>query len=128
MHGIDTNVLVRMIVKDDELQARKALQYIKKHKEIFISHLVLCEFSWVCSTCYDFTKVELLKVIDHILRTDHFVFEQTDTLWSALHEYKVSNADFSDCLLGAIAKHRGSVHVGTFDKKAARLSFFEWIG
>lgn len=53
MYAIDTNVLVRIIVKDDELQAKKALQYVKKHKNIFISHIVLCEFSWVCAACYE---------------------------------------------------------------------------
>jgi predicted nucleic-acid-binding protein len=127
MKAIDTNILVRIIIKDDETQAKKALYYIKQNAEIFISLLVLCELSWVCIACYDLKKNELVKIIDNILRTGEFNVESSETVWTALHEYRSTNADFSDCLIGAIAKHHGCSKVATFDKKASNSHFFELV-
>lgn len=127
MHGIDTNILVRLIIQDDEAQCRKALDYIKKHKEVFITNLVLCEFTWVATACYLLKKEDLSKAIEGILKTEQFVIENADAAWTALHEYHRGKADFSDCLIGAIAKHYGCISTVTFDKKASELSYFELL-
>lgn len=127
MKAIDSKVLVRLIIQDDEHQSKKALAYVKKNTPIFISHLVLCELCWVCGSCYELTKEELSKVLENILRTETFVIENSDLVWSAIHHYKLENVDFPDLLIGVTAKHYGSELVGTFDKKAGRSSFFELI-
>lgn len=127
MNAIDTNVLVRIIIQDDEQQTEKALEYVKKNNEVFINHVVLCEFSWVCMACYGLKKVELIRALDNILRTENFIIEASEIVWAALHEYKLVSADFSDCLIGACAHHRGYLRVGTFDKKASKSQFFELI-
>lgn len=127
MNAIDTNILVRLIVQDDEEQSKKALNFIKKQGVVFISTIVLCEFSWVCLACYDFNKKELYKALEHILRTDQFKIENSDSVWGALHEFHHSQIDFSDCLIGSISKHNDCEKVVTFDKKATHSDFFELL-
>ena len=127
MRAIDTNVLVRILIKDDENQSKKALKYVKKHGEVFISLIVLCETIWVCKDCYDLNKDEIIQVINHILRTDQFIVDYSEVVWSALSEYKRVSIDFADCLIGAIAKFHSYLPVGTFDKKAKKSEYFEHI-
>ena len=124
MNAIDTNVLVRLIVKDDDVQAKKALNYVKKHGEVFISAVVLCETTWVFESCYDIKKRELINIIEKILTTTQLTVEYPEAIWLALNEYKRINTDFSDCLIGAIAKHHKCHEVVTFDKKAAKSTLF----
>ena len=127
MIAIDTNVLIRLIVEDDDIQARKALNFLKQHKEVFISVVVVCEAAWVLESCYNVKKDKLVKVFENILRVDQFNIESSESIWLALNEYKKINADFSDCIIGAIAKTNGHQPVVTFDKKAAKSSFFKLI-
>lgn len=127
MYAIDTNVLVRIIIQDDEVQMKKAVKYVEECGDVFISLIVLCEFSWVVTSVYEFDKHNLLDVIENILRTEQFSVQEPDSVREALNEYKKSNADFSDCLIGAIAKNHRCANVATFDKRAAKSTFFELI-
>lgn len=127
MNAIDTNVLVRIIVQDNDIQSHKALKYVQRHREVFISHVVLCEAMWVFESCYDVKKPELLLILEEILSTKQFAMENADIVWRSLREYKKVNSDFADCLIGAIAHYHNTKAVGTFDKKAAKSSFFELI-
>lgn len=127
MIAIDTNVLVRLIVEDDDIQAHKALKLLQQHNEVFISTVVICETAWVLESCYDIKKNKLIEVFENILRVEQFDVEYSESIWLALNEYKKINADFSDCVIGAIAKTKGHYPVATFDKKAAKSAFFKLI-
>jgi len=127
MKAIDTNVLVRLLVKDNKSQSQKALIYVKKHPGVFISLLVLCETTWVLSSCYNIKKTELCVAIENILSVDEFEVEDSDIVWRSLSEYKKLNIDFSDCLIGVIAKYNNTDIVATFDKKAAKSNLFELL-
>ena len=127
MKAIDTNVLVRLIVKDNDIQAKKALNYVKKQGEVLISTIVLCETAWVLEACYDIKKTELINVVEKVLFTTQFIFEHTDVIWLALNEFKRTNTDFTDCLIVATAKQQECQSVGTFDKKASKSELFELI-
>lgn len=69
------HVLVRLIINDDEVQAKNALKYVKKHAPVFISYIVLCEFSWVSTISYQIKKETFLHVMDKILRKETFILE-----------------------------------------------------
>jgi len=127
MIAIDTNVLVRLIVEDNDIQARKALKFLEKHSEAFISAIVICEAAWVLESCYEFKKEVLVNVFENILRVDQFFIEHSEQIWVALNEYKKFNIDFSDCVIAAIAKLNDCDFVATFDKKAAKSQLFELI-
>lgn len=127
MIAIDTNVLVRLIVEDDHIQSQKALNSLKKHNNVFISAIVICETAWVLESCYSLKKSEMIDVFENILRIEQFDIEHSESIWLALNEFKKINTDFSDCIIGAIAKTNGHYPVLTFDKKAAKSSFFKLI-
>lgn len=127
MHAIDTNVLVRIIIKDDDLQTKKALSYVEKHKEVYISLVVLIETIWVFESCYDIEKSDLIKIIQNILMTTEFVIEHSEVVWLALDEFSEHNLDLTDCIIGALAKFHGYQPVATFDKKAAKSILFDLL-
>ncbi len=126
MKALDTNVLIRLLTKDDEAQAKKAYAYVKKHQPVFINHVVLCETMWVLSKLYGHTRAEIAKILDNMLLSDIFVIAENDLVWAALNDFQNYAADFSDILIGRI-NHKNDASTATFDKKAARLPYFEFL-
>ncbi len=127
MIGIDTNVLLRTLINENQIQSHKALKLIQQQQPIYISNIVLCETMWVLKSRYHFTKLELIKSIENILKTNHFHIEHRDAVWLAFHEYQYINADFSDCVIGAVAKLYQCDFVATFDKNASKSKNFKLI-
>jgi predicted nucleic-acid-binding protein len=131
MIGLDTNILVRYIVRDDLAQAKIADSYIHKCRdndiELFISNVVLCELIWVLDISYEYEKNQIINTIEKILRTSQFTVEDAQSSWQALATYKKSSADFSDAMIGFINKSAGCKKTITFDKTAAKLAEFEII-
>ena len=128
MIGLDTNVLARYIVEDDEKQARIATRIIDSctvDEPGFVSHIVLIELTWVLSSCYDADKNALIAVIEQLLQTKQLIVDQGQIVWHALDDYKKSSADFSDCLLSRINQEAGCSTTVTFDKDAAKLPCME---
>lgn len=128
MIGLDTNVLARYIVEDDEKQARIATRVIDSctaDDPGFVSHMVLVELMWVLSSCYDADKSALVAVIEQLLQTKQLIVERGETVWHALEDYKKSSADFSDCLISRINQEAGCSKTVTFDKDAAKLPYME---
>ena len=127
MIAIDTNVLVRLIVDDDNIQARKALKLVEDESEVFISTIVLCKAAWVLESCYALKKSELINTFEQVLRINQFNIEYSEAIWQALNEYKKVNADFSDCIIATIAKANNCDTVTTFDNQAAKSDLFTLI-
>ncbi len=132
MNGLDTNILVRYLIQDDEAQAKTANLYIKKHctddSPAFINRIVLCELVWVLESAYKYEKKQIFMVLEKILQTSQFVVEDSGSAWHALADYKKTNVDFSDSLIGAVNKLAGCKKTATFDKQAGKLPDFEFIG
>ncbi len=129
MIAIDTNVLVRLIVKDDEIQARKALKLIQSQEQsnVFIATVVICEMSWVLESCYQLKKPEIIRIFESLLRVKQFNVQASDVVWRALTAYECSQAEFSDCLISAVSKLHGAAYVTTFDKRAAKSEGFQLV-
>jgi predicted nucleic-acid-binding protein len=128
MIGLDTNVLVRYIVEDDEKQARVATRIIDNctvDEPGFVSNIVLIELTWVLSSCYNADKAALVAVIEQLLQTKQLLVAQAEIVWHALDDYKKSSADFSDCLLSRINQEAGCSTTVTFDKDPAKLPCME---
>ncbi|MEA1934143.1 MAG: PIN domain-containing protein [Thermodesulfobacteriota bacterium] len=81
MIGIDTNVLVRYITQDDELQAIVATEFIENYcssgNKIFINHIVICELVWVLKKCYKLSKPKTINIIEYILKISQFSIENS---------------------------------------------------
>ncbi len=118
MIGLDTNVLVRYLTKDDEAQWRQATQLIQSSEQCFITNIVLCEMVWVLrGEPYQYKKDEILKTLETMLQSPTFEFENRSAVYQALQRAKQGRADFSDYLIGAVALQAGSCETATFDRK-----------
>lgn len=128
MTGIDTNILVRYMVQDDEQQAELANDLIENRcspsAPAMISLIVLCETVWVLKSAYGYARDQIAFALRQVLLTECFDVERHDLAWSALLDYQESNADFSDAVIARMNQLRGSETTYTFDRKAARLNGF----
>lgn len=121
MNGLDTNILVRYLVQDDIEQGRLAAEYIKQVKAsgetCFINNIVLCELVWVLKSSYKLSRSEIIDVLEKILRTDVFDFENRETAWLSVQEMKKGKADFSDYFIVKLNKQANCTETATFDIK-----------
>jgi len=128
MLGIDTNVLVRFLVRDDEIQFEKARKLIRREvaagHRVFINQLVLMETEWVLRSRYAVPKNQILEAISGLLNSTDIQFEDEPSIEEALFIWKESDADFADCLIGAKNRRMECRATVTFDKKASRLPGF----
>jgi predicted nucleic-acid-binding protein len=128
MLGIDTNVLVRYLVHDDEVQFEKASRLIKREvsagEAVFVSLPVLLETEWVLRSRYNIKKPEIIDAFSALLDATEIQFEDEPAIEESLQFWKDGAADFADCLIGAHNRRLGCRATATFDAKAARLSAF----
>ncbi len=126
MLGLDTNVLVRYLVQDDQAQYEKARRLIRREaargEPIFISLLVLLEIEWVLRSRYGLVKTEILATFSALLDAADLAFEDEASLESALYSWKDSTADFADCLIEARNRQLGCRATATFDANALKVS------
>lgn len=120
MIALDTNVLVRFLVEDDEQQSRLAARLIKaaieRDGQLFISDIVLCETVWVLSSAYRFSRPEIAAALSGLLRARAVVFSSSDRLTRALEAYTKGKGDFADYLIREHARAAGAETVATFDR------------
>lgn len=120
MRAVDTNVLVRLIVRDDEKQAAAAEAFIEKGA--WLSHLALAEATWVLSAVYDQDASNIAHAVEMLMHHQSLTVQDAEVVGSALaHFRKRPSLGFSDCLLLEIAKKAGHLPLGTFDRNLARL-------
>lgn len=121
MIGLDTNILVRYLTQDHPNQSKKVSNEIEKGQSagymFFIANLVMCELVWVLETSYGYAKQEIILVLERILRTKQFQFENKDLLWQSLYDYRRIKGDFADHLIGRIGLKTGCQEILTFDTK-----------
>lgn len=128
MLGIDTNILIRFLVRDDEAQFEKARKLIKREIaagcRVFVNQLVLMETEWVLRSRYAVPKNQIIEAISGLLNATDVQFEDEPAIEEALFVWKDSIADFADCLIGAKNRRLGCRATATFDAKASRLPGF----
>ena len=128
MIGLDTNVLVRFLVRDDEMQfarARRLLQReVGKGEPVLINLLVLLETEWVLRSRYALSKSEIVGAFSGLLDAAELLFEDEASLEQALYTWKDSSAQFADCLIGARNWALECRATASFDNKALRVPGF----
>ncbi len=128
MSGLDTNVLIRYVVGDDEKQAREAAACIRaiaaSGKSCFISCIVLCEFVWVLESAYAYEKGEIASVLEKLLMTKQFEIQAKDIVRQAVHDYKTGAGDFADYLIGRFNQDKGCDITYTFDRALKKCPLF----
>lgn len=121
MRAIDTNVLVRLVVRDDADQVRVAEEFIAGGA--WVSHLVLAETTWVLDAVYDRSVEQIATAIDMLLNHEHLTVQDADVVAAATQNFRKRPAlGFSDCLVLEIARKAGHLPLGTFDRDLAKLN------
>jgi predicted nucleic-acid-binding protein len=126
MNGLDTNVLIRYLVADDQVQAAKAKRYIESGPG-YVNCIVLSEVVWVLESAYGYEKEAVVSMLERLLSTHEVEVEDADVALAALHDYRRSTAGFTDCLIGRRNAAHGCRETGSFDKRAKGIAGFRML-
>ena len=120
MRAVDTNLLVRLLVRDDVAQTRTAETFVASGA--WVSLLVLAETLWVLDAVYERTSAQIARAIDLLLKHKHLTVQEADVVALGLEHFRSHPAlGFSDCLVLEIARKAGHLPLGTFDKRLGKL-------
>jgi predicted nucleic-acid-binding protein len=120
MRAVDTNVLVRLIARDDARQTAAAEAYIEKGA--WVPVLALAETVWVLASVYELGPKDLARAIEMLLSHRDLVVQDQETVAAALELFRARPAlGFSDCLMLHLARQAGHLPLGTFDRNLARI-------
>lgn len=131
MKGVDTNILIRFLVGDDEAQATKVYKIFKQteseQKVLYVTLLVVLEMIWVLESVYEISRAKILESIGDLLLMPILKFEKIEAVQQFLLNARGNRQDLSDLLIAHSAKESGCRTLLTFDKKASKSSLFEIV-
>ena len=120
MRAVDTNVLVRLITRDDVRQTASAESFIETGA--WVPVLALAEATWVLSSVYDLSPKDLAGAIEMLLNHRDLVLQDSETVARSLELFRAKPAlVFSDCLMLQLARKAGHLPLGTFDRNLSRI-------
>jgi predicted nucleic-acid-binding protein len=120
MRAVDTNVLVRLVTRDDPRQTASADAFVEKGAWVPI--LALAEAIWVLGTVYERNAADLALAIEMLLNHRGLVLQDSETVALALSLFRSRPAlGFSDCLMLQLARKAGHLPLGTFDRSLAKV-------
>jgi predicted nucleic-acid-binding protein len=120
MRAVDTNVLVRLITRDDARQASSADAFVAKGA--WVPLLALTEAIWVLAAVYKRSAASLTTAIEMLLHHEHLILQDSDSVAAALDLFRTRpSLGFSDCLMLQVARKAGHLPLGTFDRRLGRV-------
>ncbi|MDH4104913.1 MAG: type II toxin-antitoxin system VapC family toxin [Gammaproteobacteria bacterium] len=131
MIGIDTNVLMRLLVRDHEGQVKAAERFVNAHcsgdEPGHVSRIVIAEIAWVLKDIYGYDRAQITSAIRGILNVSQLEIDSADEVHRAVADYEKSSAGFTDCLVARLNASAGCEYTVTFDRKAAKLGGFKLL-
>lgn len=120
MRAVDTNVLVRLLARDDAKQVARAEAFVASGA--WVSHIVLVEAAWVLDSVFERTPSQIAAALSMLLEHTSLVVQDADAVGAALaHFQKRPALGFSDCLILEVARKAGHLPLGTFDRGLSKL-------
>jgi predicted nucleic-acid-binding protein len=120
MRAVDTNLLVRLVMRDDAGQAGEADDFVAKGA--WVSILALAEATWVLRSVYKLDATSLATAVKMLLDHEHLTVQDADVVEAALDLFRSRPAlGFSDCLLLHLARKAGHLPLGTFDRALGKI-------
>ena len=120
MIALDTNVLVRLVLQDDETQARAAERLVvrarREQTHLFVADVVWCELVWVLTRRAGLSRGDIAAALDQLLRTELIVVAAPAVIERSLAEYRKGKGDFADYLVREQARAIDAGDVVTFDR------------
>jgi len=115
----DTNVLVRMLIEDDEMQAAAVKKVFRKAEMIVASCPALCEVVWILRSVYKLRRDDIASALRTLLDTENLVFDRKP-VYTGLATLE-AGGDFADGVIAAESERLGGETFLSFDKKAVSL-------
>jgi predicted nucleic-acid-binding protein len=126
MRAVDTNVLIRLITRDEPSQVEAAQAFVAKG--VWVSHVVLAETTWVLAEAYDLAHAQIAEAIEMLVNHQDLTLQDAEVVRAALEQYRRRPAlGFSDCLVLEIARKAGHVPLGTFDRRLSKVEGTEHL-
>src|ERR1700730_3006471 len=120
MRAVDTNVLVRILARDDPRQVRAADEFVAAGG--WVSLLALAETMRVLSTVYERDVSELGASVEQLLNHKDLILQDREGVAAALETFRSRPAlGFTDCPLLEVARKAGNLPLGTFDRNLSRI-------
>lgn len=123
MIGIDTNVLVRIVIGDNPEQQGRVMQFLSERNlndPAFVSSVTLMEMIWILKRRYGYAHASILNAVRHLLYSPEFHVEHQGELAKLLDDRDASGSDIADTLVASAGRRAGCSHTFTFDRRAAR--------
>jgi predicted nucleic-acid-binding protein len=124
MIGLDTNIVVRLAVRDDARQVAAIVTLLERQSALdqpcLISIPVVLEAAWVLKTTYDYLKPALLNWLDALLASEQFFIADEKIIREAIEAFRDQKIDFADALIAAANRGQGCSQTITFDKIAIK--------
>jgi predicted nucleic-acid-binding protein len=120
VRAVDTNVLVRLVTRDDARQVAAAEAFVASGA--WVPHLVLAEATWVLASVYDRGPEAIATAVQMLLNHQHLTLQDADTVAAAIEQFRRRPAaGFSDCLMVEVARKAGHGPLGTFDRDLGKI-------
>jgi len=117
--AVDTNVLVRAVVRDDRAQAEIAARWLRNSRLLVVASSALCELVWVLRRVYGFKAAEVADTIRSLTSADN-----VETNRPAVEAGLVmldAGGDFADGVIAYEGRWLGAETFVSFDKKAVEM-------
>ena len=120
MRAVDTNVLVRLMTRDDARQVAVAETFVANGA--WVSHLAVAEAAWVLASVYGRHRAAIATAVEMLLSHEHLTVQDAETVAAAVAQFRLRpRVGFSDCLMVEVARKAGHIPLGTFDRDLGKI-------
>ena len=120
MRAVDTNVLVRLLTRDDAKQVAVAEEFVAVGA--WVPHLAVAEATWVLASVYDREPEAIATAVEMLLSHEHLTVQDSETVAAAVAQFRQRpRVGFSDCLMVEVARRAGHTPLGTFDPDLGKI-------
>jgi predicted nucleic-acid-binding protein len=120
MRAVDTNVLVRLITRDDPRQVAVAETFVARGG--WVPYLAIAEATWVLESVYERDPAAIATAIDMLLSHEQLTVQDSEVVAAAVAQFRQHpRVGFSDCLLVEVARKAGHTPLGTFDRALGKV-------
>ena len=120
MRAVDTNVLVRLMTRDDVKQVAVAETFVANGA--CVPHLAIAEATWVLSSVYDREPDAVATAVEMLLSHEHLTVQDPEVVAAAVAQFRqYPKVGFSDCLMVEVARKAGHLPLGTFDRDVGKI-------
>jgi predicted nucleic-acid-binding protein len=124
MIGLDSNVLVRLAVQDDEEQYERARAFLSREvsnaRPAYVNLIVLVEFAWTLRRFYRYSDTDVLAAVSKLLNAENVIIDRRSVVELSVRHCELNGGDYADVLIGSINREDGCATTVTFDRQFAR--------